>query len=325
MNKNILIVEISGKRPGNIDKRPTEKIKFKYDHLIISNNSDNYETDWQIVNVPESYQKWYIENIKNSDGAWYAPMNRSYAIKYAKEHGYKYLIQLDDNILNLQIAYMIDKSEGNLKIKKMYRATASSGSENINEMANDFVDMLTLLLKNTNCGMAGMNLSGAAVPGDCLFREGYVYSFFALKLDKVPEVFHGDFEDDIEYRLKLEQMNVPTIQCAIMGYNKVSQHATGDKTGCRAEYDKVGIKRGEHMRKLYGDIYSAGLSNRTPAAGKGAKKTSESHFRHKIKNKKIGILIYNKNEVIQTVKYLLGKWARERANTLKIEESEERQ
>ena len=101
-NREILIVEISGKRPGNKEARPTEKIKTKYDHLIISNNSEGYDTEWDIVNVPDEYKEWYVNNVKCSENAWYAPMNRSYAIKYAREHGYKYLVQLDDNIVRLE-------------------------------------------------------------------------------------------------------------------------------------------------------------------------------------------------------------------------------
>ena len=63
--------------------------------MIISNNSEGYTSTWPIVNVPDDYKQWYVENIKNSENAWYAPMNRSYAIKYAREKGYDYLVQLD--------------------------------------------------------------------------------------------------------------------------------------------------------------------------------------------------------------------------------------
>lgn len=87
--KDVLVVEISGKRPGSKKERPTEKYQINYNKLIISNNSDGYNTEWDIVNVPADYQEYYIKNYKQSENAWYAPMNRSYAIKYAKEHGYK--------------------------------------------------------------------------------------------------------------------------------------------------------------------------------------------------------------------------------------------
>ena len=52
----ILVVEISGKRPGGKNNRPTEKLSISYDHLIISNNSEGYETEWEIINVPPDYE-----------------------------------------------------------------------------------------------------------------------------------------------------------------------------------------------------------------------------------------------------------------------------
>lgn len=52
MNKEVLVVEISGKRPGDKKVRPTEKNIINYDKVIISNNSENYITDWPIINVP---------------------------------------------------------------------------------------------------------------------------------------------------------------------------------------------------------------------------------------------------------------------------------
>lgn len=104
---DILVAEISGKRPGDKMKRPTERFNWDFDKVIISNNSDGYETEWPIVMVPEDYQNWYKDNCKMSDIAYYAPMNRSYAIKYAREHGYKYLVQLDDNIVDVAIKYRV--------------------------------------------------------------------------------------------------------------------------------------------------------------------------------------------------------------------------
>lgn len=129
----ILICEISGKRPGGVKQRPTERFTTKYDHLIISNNSNGYDTDWDIVNVPDDYVEWYKENVKTSDNAWYAPMNRSYAIKYARENGYDYLIQADDNIKFFEIAYKIDDSDG---VTRRYRRQFSRGT------MDDIVEML---------------------------------------------------------------------------------------------------------------------------------------------------------------------------------------
>ena len=315
MNKEVLVVEISGKRPGNSDARPTEKNNISYDKVIISNNSEGYETDWDIINVPDDYVEWYKSNVKNSDNAWYAPMNRSYAIKYAREHGYKYLIQLDDNIVMFQIAYSTKYKENGILCKKEYRATSNSGD---NDMLNDFIDVLVETLKQTNAGIAGCNMTGAAVPGDDYLSERYCYSCFALKLDVIPDVYHGDFEDDIEFRLKLNQMNIPSVQNGILMYGKTGQAINKDLTGCRAEYLKVGVKRGEHMRKLYGDIYKAGVSSHSNRAGKQEVDEEITYFRHKLKPIKLGVIIKNQKAIDNKMKKLFKKYATKKEDKLTI-------
>lgn len=198
MNNDILIAEISGKRPGGKNKRPTEKYKFKHDKVIISNNSENYETDWKIINVPKEYQDWYKKEIATSDIAYYAPMNRSYAIKYAREHGYKYLVQVDDNITSIKIVYRMGENN-------YMKYSTTKDTKNKDELPNDMINYLVKVLEHTNAGMAGMNVEGASIPNDNFIKERYVYSFFVLKLDVVPDYFQGDFEDDIEFRLKMKQ------------------------------------------------------------------------------------------------------------------------
>ena len=86
---------------------------------------------------------------------------------------------------------------------------------------NDFIEMLVVVLQNTNAAMTGCNLLGTTMPDSAFLRERYVYSLFALDLQRCPDVFHGDFEDDIEYRLKCRQMGRPVVQvCAHSGITK---------------------------------------------------------------------------------------------------------
>lgn len=293
----ILVTEISGKRPGTAKQRPTEKFEISFDHLIISNNSDGYETDWNIVNVPDDYVAWYKENCKTSDNAWYAPMNRSYAIKYAREKGYDFLIQLDDNIRTIEICYTIQEGDG---IQRRYRATNRPG------MMNDFIRMLVSVLQHSNAAMSGCQLSSIGTPDDAFLVERYCYSFFALNLKSCPDIFQGDFEDDIEFRLKCAEKKLPVLQISCFRYSKIGQKSGKDESGNRAAYTEAGLKRGEHMRILHGDVYSCGYTGKT-ASVMAAK--DGRYFKHKLKPVKVGAMLRDKWELHQQMVDILGKYA----------------
>ena len=299
MMKKILIAEISGKRPGTYKQRPTELFETAYDKVIISNNSDGYTTTWPIVNVPGDYRQWYIDNHKNSENAWYAPMNRSYAIKYAREHGYDYLVQLDDNILQLAIETYSEKDgvAGRRRILGI-------------RLFEDFVTMFASVLDNTNAAMVGCQLNGMSTPENKFLAERYCYSIFMLNLSCCPNVFQGDFEDDIEYRLKCAQLGRPVLQLPWMRYGKIGQEKNKDLTGCRAEYAKKGILRGEHMCKLYGDVYSAKMTNL--AHHVHAKRESENiYFKHTLKPFKVGAIIHDKKAMEDCMRAILKKYPAE--------------
>lgn len=301
----ILIAEISGKRPGTKEQRPTEKMESIHPWVIVSNNSEGYVTDLPIINVPDDYREWYCNHIKNSDNAWYAPMNRSYAIKYARENGYRYLVQLDDNILRLEIANL--KNENG--VWKRYRSVYCSGKPGC--MLDDFIHVLKTVLENTNACMAGCQLTGAAAPEWVFVRERYVYSIFMLDVARCPDVFQGDFEDDIEFRLKCKQMGTPVVQMPFLRYGKTGAERSKDLTGCREEYLKAGLKRGEHMSRLYGDLYSCKMS--TKRATVMAKADSEAiNFKHILKPFKVGVIVYNKGAIETAAKDILRKYAVEK-------------
>lgn len=307
MSSEVLIAEISGKRPGTSKERPTEKFTFDWDKVIISNNSEGYETKWPIVDVPKDYQDWYKEHAKMSDSAYYAPMNRSYAIKYAREHGYKYLVQLDDNIISFNIRYKIDD--------RSYTTLVST--PHIDELPQDMLKYFAKVLDNTNAGIVGMTLAGASIPGSEWLSERYVYSAFMLKLDTIPDYYQGDFEDDIEFRLKLKQMQVPSVMVCPFQYIKTAQGDNKDLTGNRMAYKDAGLKRGEHMSKLYGDVYSRGWSSR----GSGIKrKDGVKKFRHKIKPFKVGVRVQNLDLLKQEMLDIFAKYATPREDQIKYTE-----
>lgn len=308
----ILIAEISGKRPGTSKERPTEKFDYEFDKVIISNNSDGYVTDWPIANVPSEYADWYKQNIAISDKAYYAPMNRSYAIKYARERGYDYLIQLDDNIIKYSICFATKSGRGVFRTLK--------NTYDLDEMHNDMFRYLIEVLENTSAVMAGMTLPGVGLPNHGWLAERFDYSAFVLKLSKCPDYFQGDFEDDIEYRLKLKQMGMASIQVVPFQYMKTSQHsshASEDLSGNRKAYSDVGLDRGKHMSILYGDIYSRGWSSR----GSGNKrKNGKKQFRHKLKPFKVGVLIKNKQKLNNDIQRLFDKYTTFVPNKLKLKE-----
>ena len=315
MNPKILIAEISGKRPGDRMQRPTEKFNFDFDKVIISNNSEGYKTDWDIVNVPESYEKWYKDHCKMSDLAYYAPMNRSYAIKYAREHGYDYLVQLDDNILTFDIKYMYKLDDGT---QVSYSTIAKTPHKE--ELPNDMFKYMAKVLENTNVGMVGMAPDAASVPQDDWLKERYVYSAFMLDLSRVPAYFQGDFEDDIEYRLKLKQIQVPSLEIVPFHYSKTSQdryNGKEDSTGNREAYIKAGLKRGEHMSKLYGDMYECGYSDR----GSGIRRTGKVKFRHKVKSFKVGVRVKRIGILKQEITNLFCKYVTKKHDKLDVQKN----
>lgn len=296
--RKVLVVEISGKRPGTSDQRPTEKFKTGYDHLIISNNSDGYETEWPVVMVPPEYVEWYKANVKTSESAWYAPMNRSYAIKYARERGYDYLVQLDDNIIYLELAYINERKDG---------TTVRYRQQSRTEMLDDFIDMLCTVLENTNAAIAGCDLR-SVMPTRIFLAERFCYSFFALDLKRCPDIYHGDFEDDIEFRLKCAEMGYPSVMVCPCRYGKTGQNYNKDETGNRAAYTAAGIKRGEHMRILHGDVYSCGYGKRTMTV---ANVPNGKVFRHKLKVFKLGVMVKDRAAIEDQMHELLQKWARQ--------------
>lgn len=307
----ILIAEISGKRSGNSKQRPTEKFNFDFDKVIISNDPTGYITDWPIVKVPSEYQDWYKEKVAIDKRAYYAPMNRSFAIKYAREKGYDYLIQLDDNIKSFAICFATEKLKG------VFRTIKSTPQ--ISNIQNDMFRYLVEVLENTSAVMSGMMLPGAGLPNHNWLNERYVYSAFALKLSKCPSYFQGDFEDDIEYRLKLKQMGMASIQVVPFQYSKTSQHSkkNDDLSGNRKAYSDVGLDRGKHMSILYGDIYSRGWSSR----GSGTNKTiGKKQFRHKVKPFKVGIFVKNKKKLNDDMRKLFDKYTTFVPNKLKLKE-----
>ena len=174
-------------------------------------------------------------------------------------------------------------------------------------MMNDFLDMLVLVLKNTNAVMTGCNLMGTTMPDESFLRERYCYSLFALDLKNCTSVFHGDFEDDIEYRLKCRQIGKPVVQVVPLRYGKTGQKSNKDLSGCRAEYAKQGLKRGAHMSVLYSSDYSARMTKKAHSTNAIAD-AEAINFKHDLKTWKIGVIVYDMQPIKDKMLVMMKKY-----------------
>ena len=128
-----------------------------------------------------------------------------------------------------------------------------------------------------------MSASGNAE--SIFLAERYCYSAFMLNLETCPTEFWGDFEDDIEFRLKGAQMGLPCLMCCPLKYSKTGQHKSGDTSGCRAEYNRAGMARGDKMRIIYGDKFD--VMN----ARKHGVKTTSTGYKHILKPFKVSAIV----------------------------------
>jgi hypothetical protein len=206
-------------------------------------------------------------------------MSRSYALDYAREHGYRYCIQVDDNIVNLHLKHL--RSDG---------STYYSGQ--IRDMT-PFLNALADVLRFTNAGLAGLNIASVSIAQKphLILAERYVYSILALDVDVCPP-FWGDMEDDIGMRLQLAQRGIPTVQILPLRYGKTGQLSSGDKTGARSLYDEVGRGRGDTMALIYGDKYRRGVSdNFRNITRKPTRQAGQVLFKHRLTPFKVGVRV----------------------------------
>lgn len=211
------------------------------------------------------------------------------------------------------IKYLV-KADG---IQMRYATLAST--QNKDQLPNDMIKYMEQVLDRSNVGMIGMAPDAASLPQDDWLKERYVYSAFMLNLEIVPPVFQGDFEDDIEYRMKLKQAGVPSLEIVPFHYSKTAQQKAQSKkedvTGNRQAYKEAGLNRGKVMSKIYGDTYSRGWSDQ----GSGVKRIEgQKKFRHKIKSFKVGVRIKDVSTLKNEMLKLFAKYATKRSDNLEI-------
>ena len=217
----------------------------------------------------------------------------------------EYLAVMDKDLAHIQVT--VTTLDDALCATYEKASPPSKRIQAIKRLQDEGFDVAIRLSPIIDAVMSGCNLMGTAMPDEAFLRERYIYSLFALDLDNCPDVFHGDFEDDIEYRLKCRQMGKPTVQVVPLRYGKTGQKSNKDLTGCRAEYAKQGLKRGAHMSVLYSQDYSARMSKK--AHSTNAKEDAEAvNFKHDLKTWKVGVIMYNMQPIKDQLRMMLKKY-----------------
>lgn len=290
LHSDTLVAIISGNRPD--PKRRTTERKFTIDGnkwIICSNNSKGYETDLKIESVTDEFREYYEKNHALSKFGMMVGLNRSYAMKYARDNGYRYLVELDDNITLMELKYTM--SNGVL-VEKFY--------PDITPVMN----VLTDVLRYTNAGLSGLNMM--ATPPEAstkILDERYVYSIMCVDLEKA-NYFFGDVEEDIHMRLQLAQRKIPTIQIIPIRYQKQGQFATGDTSGNRTEYNEMLTERGAILARMYGDKYERGKSNKVRNVvplDRGGRVRDIEFYKHKLKQFKVGLKTTNNEKLKEAI------------------------
>ena len=87
-------------------------------------------------------------------------------------------------------------------------------------------------------------------------------------------------------------MGLPVVQVVPLRYGKIGQQKNKDLSGCREEYARAGIKRGEHMKVLYGDMYDAMMTNKSNSIMSHREKEAV-YFKHILTPFKLGVIVYD--------------------------------
>lgn len=276
---DIIVCEISGRRPGTSAARPTEALGSRgLDFVIISNDSSGYITDYPIVNVPESFQADFCRRNQVQRIGWQAPCNRAYAIEYARARGYRYCLQVDDNIESLSIAVMGEKESGGRRRELRF-------SEPKEDLLAVFADVMIAVLKHSNAGLVGPAEAGI-IPSPKLLKEVVVWFMFTIDLERCAGIeFHGGVCDDMDYELKLNRAGIPQAKISCLLAQKA--WPKGDVTGNRQFYRDLDDEFPAVMRRIYSDVYTPVRKYRRNAAGDGV----ESFWGHRLRYKRAGLFV----------------------------------
>lgn len=114
------------------------------------------------------------------------------------------------------------------------------------------------------------------------------------------------------------------MQIAPLRYGKTAQAKSKgkkeDATGCRQGYIDAGVHRGDHMRILYGNLYTCGMRNRKNAITAARQDDDSLFFKHQLKPFKVGVRVKHMDEIKRTFHEILRKNYRQEEDKYVIKE-----
>lgn len=222
------------------------------DFIIATNNPKSADQFEQIKGLtvvrtsPEIHDEFMSRQreVKANLGAETRETINQYAIK----NGYEFACHLDDNIMSL-----FYRSENKNKLVKKNKPMACL----------DMIELLFLIIENSNAGAVGYDMSAFNVPSviqKTRITAGFPYSFFVHRVDPNFK-FENSTEDDILMSIYNGINHKPSaIVRNTLFYGKTGKKIAKD--GNRKIYESMlkENKRGEYAHKMYPEIYTRKVS-----------------------------------------------------------------
>lgn len=249
----VLVAVISGKRPL-LRQRPTAKIlpglPWHCVWFVREDQANEYEPDGNEIHAYDTdwaseYARahWRHPKAEWEHGGFHGAFTgREAAMRYAEEHGYGYVVQLDDNISEMG-----------------YR---DSNRQRLRALADPATCLLhlTLLAQSTNAHMVGAQLNASAPDKIRLLRNGFPYSCFTEKTAN-RQPWYGPFEDDIMHAMEYGLHGGPQRTVAITDAIRYTKPGVASKRdGMRGHYDN---SRGLELPRRYPDNARLTVTRRT--------------------------------------------------------------
>lgn len=231
---SVLIAVITGNRP-RLEQRPTTRILAlleaagyaNVEWVVRENHAPDYEQDHRPMNVySNAFTLTYARDHWRHPKAKWAPdafmgafAGREYVMRSAAQRGFKYVLQLDDNV------------------KYLVPALGGARGEELSRVSPvECLNVLISIAASTNAAMCGMQLSTVSPFGiKRVIRPGYPYSVFVETITPYRVPYYGPFEDDIMHALDYALSPSPVTAAVVPGlvYSKESKPTSG---GMRSHY-----------------------------------------------------------------------------------------